>query len=361
MRNTSDSHVRDSKSWWWETSSRAIALALGLGLLVGLWLFSRPIGLVILGVSIAALFAPLVSWLERWMPRVLAVVLVYLLVVLALVGVFWVIIPPLVRQVQDFVSQGPNIIQSIQGFLDNLSSQFNIDLQSLFSSGLGGASALASFGLSFFTDLFDFLLIVFISIYMLVFAPSMREFALSLFPEKRQEDVRNLIEAISREMGGYLRGAVINGLIIGALTSAGLFLIGVNFPLVLGLLAGVFELIPMVGAIVAGLVMVAIALMQSLTKAIIALVFAIALHQFESQVLVPNIMRGQTDISPLMVIIALTAGYAVGGIFGAIVAIPLTAALRVLFLYLVVPEIRRRTGAHPGDEKEEIEEKVQEG
>jgi len=360
MNDTSDSRIKDSRSWWWATSSRAIALVIGLGLLAGLWLFSRPIGLVILGVSIAALFAPLVAWLERWLPRVLAVVLVYLLVVLALVGIFWVIIPPLATQVQDVVSQGPNIIQSIQNSINNISNQLNLDLQSLLSSGLGGASALATFGLTFFTDLFDVLLIVFISIYTLVFAPSMKEFTLSMFPETSQVDVKNLLGAMSREMGGYLRGAVINGLIIGTLTSAGLFLIGVDFPLVLGLLAGVFELIPMVGPIVAGLVMVGVALMQSLTKAIIALVFALALHQFESHILVPNIMRGQTDISPLMVIIALTAGYAVGGIFGALVAIPLTAALRVLFLYLVVPEIRRRTGAHPGDEKEEIEEKAQE-
>jgi predicted PurR-regulated permease PerM len=360
MRNTSDSRFKDTKSWWWATSSRAIALALGLGLLAGLWLFSRPIGLVILGVSIAALFAPLVSWLEHWLPRVLAIVLVYVLVLMGLVGVFWVIVPPLASQVQDVISQAPNIVQNIQDSINNLSNQLNIDLQSLVTSGLGGASALASFGLTFFTDLFDILLILFISIYTLALAPSMNEFVLSLFPEQSQADVRNLIEAISREMGGYLRGAAINGLIIGTLTSAGLFLIGVDFPLVLGLLAGVFELIPMVGPIVAGLVMVGVALMQSLTKAIIALVFALALHQFESHILVPNIMRGQTDISPLMVIIALAAGYAVGGVFGALVAIPLTAALRVLFLYLAVPEIRRRTGAHPGDEKDESEEKLQE-
>lgn len=351
-----DTYNDHSGSWWWSTSSRAIALVIGIGLLAGLWLFSRPIGLLILGFSIAALFEPLVSWLERWLPRVLSIVLVYLVVLLALVGIFWMIIPPLATQVQEVSSQLPDIIQNIQDSLNRISNQLNFNFQSLLASGLGG-SALASFGLTFFENIFDILVIIFISIYTLALMPSMREFILSLFPKDRQTGVGNLLEAVKREMGGYLRGAAINGLIIGTLTSAGLFLIGVNFPLVLGLLAGVFELIPLVGPIVAGIVMVGVALMQSSTKAIISLVFAILLHQFENHILVPNIMRGQTDISPLMVIVALTSGYAVGGIFGALVAIPLTAGVRVLFLFLAVPEIRRRTGAGLEETNEDHEAK----
>jgi predicted PurR-regulated permease PerM len=104
--------------------------------------------------------------------------------------------------------------------------------------------------------------------------------------------------------------------------------------------------------------LVGIALLQSPTKAIIALGYAIILHQVESNILVPNIMRTQTEISPLLVLLALTGGLAIGGIFGALVAIPLTAALRVIFVEQVFPAIRRRTGAQAAnsEDKEQDEE-----
>ena len=149
---------------------------------------------------------------------------------------------------------------------------------------------------------------------------------------------------MAKEMGGYFRGALINGLIIGILTSLGMFVIGVNYALVLGLIAGTLEFIPVIGPIIGAVPMVLIALLQSPAKALIALVFAIALHQLESGILVPNIMRTQTSISPLLVLLALTAGLSIGGVFGALVAIPLTAALRVLIIELVFPAIRHRTG-----------------
>ncbi len=104
--------------------------------------------------------------------------------------------------------------------------------------------------------------------------------------------------------------------------------------------------------------MVGIALLQSPTKAFIALAYAIVLHQVESNILVPNVMRTQTGISPLLVLLALTAGLTIGGIFGALVAIPLTAALRVLFIEQVFPSVRRRTGANT--EKPETATKVEE-
>jgi predicted PurR-regulated permease PerM len=87
---------------------------------------------------------------------------------------------------------------------------------------------------------------------------------------------------------------------------------------------------------------VLIALLNSPTTALIALVYAVALHQFEGQILVPNIMRSQTRISPLLVLLAFTAGYLLDGAFGALVSIPLVAGLRVLTLELVVPAIRHR-------------------
>lgn len=338
------------RSWWWYTSIGAVALALGFGLLAGIYLFIYPLSLLILGISIASLFAPVISWLNQRMPRVLAVVVVYLAVALLLAGIGMVVVPAMVVQAQVVIIQLPNAFRQLQNSLQGVNSQFYNDLLNqliTYLSSLG--SNLVALPVALVSGLMDALIVVFISIYGLIVAPTLRDFILSFFPGPRAARLDFVLNKIVNEMGGYLRGAVINGLIIGSMTGLGLFVIGVNYSLVLGLIAGTLEFIPVIGPIVGAVPMVGIALLQSPTKAIIALAYAIVLHQVESNILVPNIMRAQTDISPLLVLLALTAGLAIGGIFGALVAIPFTAALRVIFVEQVFPAIRRRTGANVGE------------
>jgi predicted PurR-regulated permease PerM len=339
-----------ARSWWWYTSIGAMALALGFGVLGVIYLFIRPLGLLILGISIAALFAPLISWLSRRIPRLIAVILVYLGLALLLIGIGMVIIPALSAQAQVVIIQLPGTFKQLQGSLQGYPSQFYNDLLNqliTYLSGLG--TSLVALPVAFVSALMDILIVIFISIYGLLVVPSLRNFILSLFPESRSISLEFILNKMINEMGGYLRGAIINGLIIGGMTGLGLFVIGVNYALVLGLIAGTLEFIPVIGPIVGAVPMVGVALLQSPTKAIIALAYAILLHQVESNILVPNIMRTQTEISPLLVLLALSGGLTIGGIFGALIAIPLTAALRVVFVEQVFPAIRHRTGAQVGN------------
>ena len=339
-------HSEAPRSWWWTASVGAAALVLGAGIAAAIWLLAQQIGILILGISIAALVTPLVAWLSRRMPRALAVILVYLglAVFLALIG--WLIIPPIVNQIQMLITQVPNITSQVQGWLQQHNISISGQLFSLATSQISGSLvSLISIPSAVLRALLDFLLVIFVSIYGLLAAPTAHEFLLTLFPEDRQSDVDRLLGDMVREMGGYLRGATINGLIIGVLTSLGLLVIGVDFPLVLGVIAGLLELIPIIGPIVAAVPMILIALLKSPTTALIVLIYATAMHQLESQILVPNIMGRQTNISPLLVLLGFSAGYAIGGPFGAVVVIPSVAALRVLVLESLVPAIRRRTGS----------------
>ncbi len=136
-----------------------------------------------------------------------------------------------------------------------------------------------------------------------------------------------------------------DGAIIGATTYVGLLVIGVDFPLALGLIAGLLEILPIVGPIIAALPVFAIAILQSPLKALVAMVFIIIVHQLEGNVVVPNVMRSQTNISPLLVLLALAGGFAVGGLLGALTAIPLVTVARILLLEAVAPAVRRWTGA----------------
>jgi len=126
-------------------------------------------------------------------------------------------------------------------------------------------------------------------------------------------------------------------------------LIGVNFPLVLAIVSGIFEFIPFIGPFISGGAIVIVALLQSSTKALIALAFVIGLQQVEGNLISPNAMRPHTCISPLTTLFAIFAGWTVGGVLGALIAVPLAASLRVLFVDLVLPAVQQRTGAKPDE------------
>jgi putative heme transporter len=142
-------------------------------------------------------------------------------------------------------------------------------------------------------------------------------------------------------MGGYVRGVAIDGAILAVLVYIGLIILDVRFALVLALIAFLGEIVPVAGPIIASIPAIAIALLDSPTKALAVAAFYLAIQQFESYVLLPNVMQNQAHIPPLLSIIALFAGGTVGNILGALIAIPLTGALRVLVLRAVAPAIRR--------------------
>jgi predicted PurR-regulated permease PerM len=136
-------------------------------------------------------------------------------------------------------------------------------------------------------------------------------------------------------------------MIIATLYFIGLTIFGIPFALALALFAGLMEFIPVIGPTLAAIPMVALALAESPTRALIVLAFVLAMQQFESNVIMPNVVRSQTEVSPLLALLSLFAGVSLGGLLGALVAIPLAAAARVFFVQVIAPGIRRWTGAAP--------------
>jgi predicted PurR-regulated permease PerM len=142
-------------------------------------------------------------------------------------------------------------------------------------------------------------------------------------------------------MGGYVRGSVINGLIVGLLTFIGLLIIGVDTPLVLGIFAGILEFIPILGPFIAGVLIVLTALLQSPLLALLAAFYVLVMQQMESNILVPYIMRRQTELSPLLALLAVFFGGVAGGLVGVLAAVPAAAALQVILVSLAAPAARR--------------------
>jgi predicted PurR-regulated permease PerM len=194
---------------------------------------------------------------------------------------------------------------------------------------------------------FDLVVVLFVSIYWLIQTPGMLRFALSLVADGEQARLGEILHDMGRAMGGYLRGVAINGAILGVATYVALSIIHVDYPLVLGLLAAVLEFIPVLGATVAAGLVVMVALSKSVSLALLALGIEVVLHQTEGHILVPNIMHRQTNISPLLAVLAVLGGATVGGIIGAFISIPIVAAVQVVVAEIVAPAVRKRTGARP--------------
>ncbi len=348
---------RQPYSWWWIVTAGSVMLFLGIGSLYVFNLLARALALVIIAVSIATALDPIVEFMCQKMHRVMAIVFVYLGMLLIVIAIGYFILPVLYQQLQQFVVQAPDYINAAQKWINQntyLNANTVTDWLAGQVSNLGGA--LISVPLTIVTFLAEFLFTVFISIYWLITMPRMRQFALSLFPTRTRDKADGVIAGMGQAMGGYLRGSVIDGIALGILKFIGLFLLGVPYAAVLAMLTAVLELLPTIGVTIAGAIAVLVALTVSPTLAIIVLAFEIILQQLEGNILVPIIMRSQAELPALLSIFAVIAGAFIGGLLGAIVAIPLAAALMVFTKDVLAPGVRDAVGAPPVEHEQETAE-----
>lgn len=334
-------------SWWFVVTALATGLVLGVGMLAALRYLARPLAMLVLAIAIALALDPLVDRLSRGrLSRGFASVLVFLAVLLIFIGLGWLIVPSLVTQAEALIERIPRFFELVQGWIAGITFVDQEQITGNLFTELGSLTGtLVSLPLQIFSSFLDVLLMMFIALYWLILIPKMKGFVLSLWPKSERPHTNTLLKRMGSSMGGYVRGSVINGFIVGLLTYLGLVIIGVDYAVALGLLAGILEVVPILGPLIAGAVIVASALLQSPGIALIALIYILIMQQLESNILVPNIMRSQANISPLLVLLAVYAGSAVGGLIGALAAIPLAGALQVIVVDVIAPAVRRNSGS----------------
>jgi predicted PurR-regulated permease PerM len=324
---------------WLLIPAAAVAIALGLTIVRLAWAGARGLAIVVLAIALAAALAPLVSLLERRMRRGLAVVVVYGAAAVFVFLLGWALVAPLQQQVQEFGDRAPQLSAAVQrqvsAILPDPQAQQLVSEVAGWAARLlpGAASALTSFA-------FDVLVLVFLSLYFLTVSPSIHRFLVTLFPRSQRPRASTVMCEMASEMGGYFRGTAIDAAIIGALSAAALWIIGVEFTIPLALLAAAGEFVPYIGPVIAAVPAIAVGLMHSTQQAITVGLAYLAIQQIESHIVTPTVMKSQTSVNPAMVIVALTIGYATGGILGAITAIPIFAAARVALLRVIAPTLR---------------------
>lgn len=331
---------------WRAVAIAALGLAAALGLLFVLWRMAMPLAIFFVAVVIAEAAAPLVEDLSRFVPRTAAIVGFFAVLGIMLIALFLLIAPPLIEQTQQAITDLPHLLHRVGTLVNHLAPGEGTRLAQALESNLPTyLNSAAAPPLSALAGLAIFAQILFFAAYWLIASPALSRFTLSLFPERSRGEVRGVLHEISSVMGGYVRATVLDALIVAFLTYIFLLFMGVKYPLVLAVVTFLGEFVPLIGPTVAEIPAVALGLLLSPVKALIVLAFYVVMQQIDGNVILPIILRAQSNISPLLVTFAVFMGAWMAGIVGALIAIPLAAALKVLVVRVVAPAVRRWAGA----------------
>ncbi|HUE75772.1 MAG TPA: AI-2E family transporter, partial [Chloroflexota bacterium] len=272
-----------ARPWWQSVAIGALALAIGLGVLAMVWLLSRPLALFLGAVIIAEALAPLVAWLERWIPRAVGILLILLLMISIVIGMGLLIFPPLIDQAAEVPAAIPDLMDQADIWLDRLSPAAADQLRDAVGQlpGAVGSTAI-TLPLAIFEHTLEVFLVVVMAAYLLTARANLSRFVLSLVPPHQRAKVTSVATEMGETMGGYVRGAAIDGAILATIVYIGLTILDVRFALVLALISFLGEIVPVAGPIIAAVPAIAVAFLDSPTKALAVLVFYLVIQQFES-------------------------------------------------------------------------------
>lgn len=314
-------------------------------------MFVHAIVLLLVAMAVAFLLTPLVNLLDRYMPRVLAALIIYLVVLAALGALCYALIFSFIQQVNFFSSNLP-------GYVQNLPATYTSVLDWLLKQGIPASSinkALSTisdqanaFAVSVATNLVSIILIVtdvivnvllvtVLSFYLTVDGKRIRNALVGLAPERAKEHVHLFEDALNRVVGNYIRGQLTLAAIIGILAGGGCFFLGLNrYGLIIGMLAFLFETIPMVGPALASIpaILISLLLPAPFPRTYEILVYFIVIQMIESNVLGPRILGHAVGLHPVASILALIIGAQLFGAFGALLATPVLAAIWVVIASL---------------------------
>lgn len=298
-----------------------------------LWKIINILGLLFVVLIVVAALDPAVDGLQQQgLPRAAAVSLIYLGLFLLLAFLFSLLLPPLVDQLSNLTVAFPSLVARVtplyQVLVDSqaqdLLSTISAEL-SAFTQGIFAATARFFGGVAAFTS------VLVLSFYILLDVKQSKHAFIPLIPATKVKSVLLIAQRVSQTLGSWLRGQLLLSLIITLITFVGLALLGVPYALTLAVLAGILEIIPYLGPILAGVVALLVAYASgSWQLSAGVLVLYAAVQQLENHFLVPKVMQSAVGLSPVTIIIALAIGAQLAGIAGAIIAVPLTAVLAVL-------------------------------
>lgn len=329
-----------------QISAGTIIKAILIGIVFLAFYYLRDIVLVVLlAIIIASAVEPGTQWfLRRRVPRILAVLLIYFSAVMFMVGAFYFLFLPLLNQSATFLSTLPGYLgelqvwnplqdsalfssdSAVQGFSKNFSlaqivDQINTTVASL-SNGLFTTAS------TIFGGVLSLILVIVLSFYLSVESDGVTNFLRIVTPAKNEKYVISLWKRSQHKIGLWMQGQVILAVIVAMLVFLGLTLLRVENALLLAVLAGIFEIIPIFGPILAAIPAVTLALVtDGMTSALLVIGLYIIIQQFENQLIYPLVVRKIVGVPPLVSILALIIGGKLAGFVGLLISVPIVTML----------------------------------
>ncbi|MBI1755169.1 AI-2E family transporter [Candidatus Azambacteria bacterium] len=299
---------------------------------VFLYLIKEVLAILFLAIIIASAVDPWVGFFEKYyVPRLVGVFLVYLVIFGALATVFYSIIPPIIDEIKQFAVVLPDYYDTVskqifrttrgispdwakdaQGFLIAAGEQIKSYTSGVVRAISGLFGGVVAFGA-----------VVVISFYLAVQQKGVDDFLRLVTPKEEESYVLDLWKRVEHKLGRWFQGQLLLGCIVGLTVFVGLSIIGVPYALLLGVIAAVFEIVPMVGPLFSALFGITVAVLISPFLAALTLLFYVIVQQIENHVLVPLLMKRITGLNPVVVIVALLIGAQLGGVLGMLLAVPI--------------------------------------
>lgn len=306
------------------------------------YLVRDVLAMLFVAIIFSAAVDPTVDWLQkRKIPRAVSMLLVYAVLLLIATLVILAMIPPLTEQIGQLVNNLPRYADKISTGINTLRDQANGNsvadnsltkaLESL-SDNLAEATKSVFVTITgIFGGFFSLLTVLIITFYLVVQENALKDFVRFIMPPKHRRYAMELINRMQLRIGLWLRGQLLLCLIVGALVYIFLTIAGVKYALLLGLIAGITEIIPYIGPFLGAIPGVLVATTDSLAKVIIVVIIYIVIQQIENAVIVPNLMKKVIGLNPIAVILAVMIGIKVGGVVGGLIGVPVAAAISVYF------------------------------
>jgi len=306
---------------------------------------------LLIAVAVVYLLNPLVSALERrGVARLAGAGIVYVLFLCIVALVVSLLVPLVTRQVSSVIDHFPDYLADGQALVRDVAARFGQEpnfkldadhVRDWLSAGENRQAVtryltgLRSVTNSVISGLIIIVLGPVMAFYLLVDLPRLNRGAMALVPPGRREEIRGLMDRTGQAVGGFFRGQLLVALFVGVASSIGLWAIGLPFWLLVGMVAGIFNLVPLVGPFIGGGLAVVIALVSGQPlKAVWAALVLLVVQQIDNHLISPNVMGRTVQLHPVVVMLALLVGASFAGLFGMLVIVPLVAVVKIVFLFI---------------------------
>jgi len=361
--------LRPNQTTWQRWRRAGMVVAILLVVVTVLWLARGALFPFAIAIILAELLHPLVDRVVRLQPwrekfpgftRIVAILAIYVIAAAAVIGLGFLMIPPLFQESQEFIETVPELYESARVTLEDWGKEYTeripeelrVQIELSVESGgeILGSAARSIMGktLNGVTNAVTLVIGLAIVPFMLFYIlkdghGSLDGFYSALSPANRRH-AHNVVQIIHNVIGAYIRAQLFSALIVGVSVFVGLFILGVKFAAVLGLIAGLFGLIPIIGAVLGAVPGLLVTLATSREDMIWVIVLYVVVQFVESNIISPRIQSKAVNIHPALILVVLVIASETSGLWGVVVGVPLTAAARDVFKYFYGEWTRQQFG-----------------